>query len=94
MFLTPSGEVITEDLENIEFTDNQKSSLTKMFIEYCNETKVTEQGELAHLLLESDNGTLVLANLGDKFLTVITDGKEEIQMAHILRAITRVEEGL
>ena len=52
----------------------------------------TNQGKLLHVLLESEEGTLVLAETKNKILTISAAGTGEASSAQILRAISEIEE--
>ncbi|MBI1858507.1 MAG: hypothetical protein HYR97_05275 [Candidatus Melainabacteria bacterium] len=73
----------TDSLRNLQF-----------FNIIDNEVVKTNQGNICHVLLESENETIVLAKLENKLLTVYTEGTEATYYGQILRAITNFEEKL
>lgn len=90
MFISPAGKVITENVKNK--TSLKEGNMVGLFSHYNEEISKTNQGGLSHLLLESEDGTVVMANLENLLLTVITEGKGEDYTGQILRAVTKVEE--
>lgn len=93
MLLDSEGIVILEDwIQKPVLQESVPASLAQLFKIVNKEMNKTNQGKLLHILLESKNGTLALANLGSKVLTIYTKGTGEIHCGHILKAVS-IEEG-
>lgn len=95
--LNPKGKVLAECWAKgkrpiIQNEDN--SLLLQFFNNTNNEINKTEQENLFNVLLESDEGTMILTKLENKLLTVYTEGKGEIFTGQLLRTISSIEDSL
>ena len=92
LLLNKDGKVISENSTEKQLPAITHTSLLQIFTSVNEQINNTNQGSLCHILLESENGTLVLGSLEDKILTVYTKGTGEIYTGKILRAISKIEE--
>ncbi len=94
-FIDFSGKILVakQNDNQILLTNEHGNILAKSFSNADKEISKTNQGNLCNLLLESDDGTLVLAKTDDRLLGVLSKGKGEIYTANILRLVSEVEEG-
>ena len=97
VFLNPKAKVLAECWAKGKrpiIQNEQNISLLQFFNNTSNEIKRTGQENLFNILLESEEGTMVLTKLENKLLTVYTEGKGEIFTGKILRAVSNVEDSL
>lgn len=92
LLLNKEGKVISENYPEKQLPAITHASILQIFTSVNEQINNTNQGSLRHMLLESENGTLVLGNLEDKILTVYTKGTGEIYTGQILRALSKIEE--
>ena len=93
MFLSHNGAVIAESWkEKPVLHKNEHASISNKFNFFSKEINKTNQGEIYHILLESENGTLILANSENKILTVYSKGTGEANSGQILRTLIESEE--
>ena len=92
LLLNKDGKVISENSPEKQLPAITHPSLLQIFTSVNEQINNTNQGSLCHILLESENGTLVLGSLEDKILTVYTKGTGEIYTGQILRALSKIEE--
>ena len=92
LLLNKDGKIISENSPEKQLPAITHPSLLQIFTSVNEQINNTNQGSLCHLLLESENGTLVLGSLEDKILTVYTKGTGEIYTGQLLRALSKVEE--
>ena len=93
IFLKQNGTIIAENWK--EKSVLHKEDYTNLLNEFNflnKQINKTNQGSVYHILLESDNGTLVLANSEDKLLTVYSKGTGEANSGQILRTLIEAEE--
>lgn len=92
-FLNMNGDVLVENWIDKQVLHEQvDGSLAELFNSINKQTIKTNQGNLLHILLESENGTLALANIENKILTICTDGTGETFSGQILRTLSEIEE--
>ncbi len=95
VYLQYNGNVLSENWnEKSELfeSENVPQKITQLFNQFNKEINKTKQGSLLHILLESKNGTLVMANEEDKLLAIQTKGTGEVYMGQLLRKLSEVEE--
>ncbi len=93
MFLNHNGTVIAESWkEKPVLHKDEHASISNEFNFFSKEISKTNQGEIYHILLESENGTLILANSENKILTVYSKGTGEANSGQILRTLIKAEE--
>ena len=91
--LDNKGKVLVEEWNGSALNlDNIKLSILNLFKNFKNETNNTNQGQLNHLLLETDKGTLVLAAKGNKVLCIHSKGTGEVFSGQILRTLSELED--
>ena len=93
-YLSPTGAVLSENwnekLGSFE-SENIPQKISELFTQINNQVNKTKQGSLLHILLESKNGTLVIANSEDKLLAIQTKGTGEVYMGQLLRTLSEIE---
>ncbi|MBI3590254.1 MAG: hypothetical protein HY094_02610 [Candidatus Melainabacteria bacterium] len=92
MFLNLKGDVLVENWDRQISHEEIDSTIIQVFNTVNQETNETNQGSLLHILLESEDGTLALANIENKILTVYTNGTGELFSGQILRTLSEIEE--
>lgn len=93
MFLDMDGNVIFEDWVQKQVLQGPiTNSLTRLFELTGNEISKTSQSKLLHMLLESGDGTLLIALLQNQLLTVHTVGTGEAHTGSLLRKTSEIEE--
>jgi predicted regulator of Ras-like GTPase activity (Roadblock/LC7/MglB family) len=91
--LDDKGNVLVEEWNGNSFNlDNVKLAILHLFKKFKNETSNINQGQLNHLLLETDQGTLVLAAKGNKVLCIHSEGTGEVFSGQILRTLSELED--
>lgn len=90
IFLAQDGEAITHQIFN-DSTFNFNEALTSVFKILNLYINKTNQGNLSNLLLESDNGSVLIALVEGKFLALISNKYGEINTANMLRALSKIE---
>ena len=92
MFLSQEGKSIVENWGDKQILHKEvDNTIPQLFKSINNQINKTNQGNLCHLLLESENGILILAEEENKILTVYTEGTGELYSGQILRALTESE---
>lgn len=94
LFLNQNGNKIIENWQGGKqiLQDETDKKIAQLFNSVNSQINKTNQGSLYHLLLESQNGTLVMANLEKKILTLCTKGTGEAFSGQILRTLSEFEE--
>ncbi|GEM_PF-3122546 len=93
MFLDYSGNLLTRgETDKRVIQEDVCKAIAGLFSTINKNITSTNQGKLLHVLLESEEGTLVLAETKNKILTIGTAGTGEASSAQILRAISEIEE--
>ncbi len=93
LFLNPNGTIIAESWkEQPVLHKKQHSNIPLVFNSLCKQINKTNQGSNYHILLESENGTIVLESVENKILTVYSKGTGEANSGQILRALLESEE--
>ncbi len=92
LFLTKTGEVVTEEWNDINSKSISGQTIADVFNVYSTEISKTNQGGLNHLLLESKKGTIILVEYNNKILTILSEGTGEIYTGQILRTLSEIEE--
>ena len=95
MYLNQEGDVLAQNWTNkqvLQEVDN--TTIASLFNLVNKQVNNTNQGGLLNLLLESENGTLVLTGYQNenKILSVYTNGTGEVYSGQILRALSELEE--
>src|SRR3989338_3294916 len=88
-FLKKNANLIIEEWKEKQVL-HKKEDFTKAakVYRYLNDQVIkTNQGGIYHILLESEGGTTVIADMNDKLLTVYTEGTGEVYCGQILRAL-------
>ncbi len=95
MYLNYNGSILSEDwnekIESLE-SENIPQKISQLFTQFNKQINKTKQGSLLHILLESKNGTLVMANIEDKLLAIQTKGTGEVYMGQLLKKLSEFEE--
>ena len=92
MFVNKRGNTIAEHWTGKQILHKKvDSKIVQLFNSINSEINKTNQGNLCHLLLESENGTLVLAKQDNKTLTVHTEGVGELYAGQILMTLSEIE---
>lgn len=95
IYLSYSGNVLSEGWNERTGTSNAENISKKacqLFSHFNKQINKTKQGGLLHILLESKNGTLVMANEEDKLLVIQTKGTGEVYMGQLLRKLSELED--
>ncbi len=95
MYLSYSGNVLSEswnERTEASSTENISKKAGQLFSQFNKQINKTKQGGLLHILLESKNGTLVMANEEDKLLVIQTKGTGEVYMGQLLRKLSELED--
>src|SRR3989338_3866862 len=88
-FLKKNANLIIEEWKEKQVL-HKKEDFTKAakVYRYLNDQVIkTNQGGIYHILLESEGGTTVIADMNDKLLTVYTEGTGVVYCGRILRAL-------
>ena len=93
MYLNYNGNVLSENWnKKIELFENMPQKVCQLFNQFNKQINKTKQGGLLHILLESKNGTLVMANSDNKLLAVQSKGTGEVYMGQLLKQLSEFEE--
>ena len=93
MYLNYNGNVLSENWnEKSKLSGELTQKITQLFNQFNKQINKTKQGSLLHILLESKNGTLVMADAEDKLLAIQAKGTGEVYMGQLLRKLSEVEE--
>lgn len=93
-FINKNGELIVETWKEKPVLHKEvDKTISQVFNSLNNQINKTNQGSLSHILLESENGTMVLANIynDNKILTVSTTGTTPSDSGQILRVLSEIE---
>lgn len=92
IFLNKRGDVITENWKGKPALHKEADkTIASLFNSINSQISKTNQGALSHILLESENGTLVLADINENILTISTSGTSEADSGQILRVLSEIE---
>ena len=92
MFINKNGTQIIENWKGKPVLHKEvDKTLLGLFNSINSELNKTNQGSLSHILLESENGTLVLAEIDNKILTVNTSGTTPSDSGQILKVLSEIE---
>ena len=93
VFISYNGKLIIENwLKKQVLQKNDINKIAKLYSSINNEVKNTNQGDMLHLLLESEDGILAFADMENKILSLHTSGTGEFSSGQILRALSEIEE--
>lgn len=93
MFLDYSGNLLVKgETDKRVIQEDSCKVIGNLFSTINKNIASTNQGKLLHVLLESEDGILALAESKSKILTMSTEGTGEGLSAQILRALSDVEE--
>jgi len=92
MFLDYSGNLLVRgETDKRVIQEDSCKVIGNLFSTINKNIASTNQGKLLHVLLESEDGTLALAELKSKMLVMSTEGTGEGSSAQILRALSDLE---
>jgi len=92
-FTNNLGDIVTEHWNNKQVLHKEETLAIPALVKLVNnQFSKTNQGIMLHMLLESENGTLALAEFENKILTIHTNGTGEAFSGQILRALSEIEE--
>ncbi len=93
MYLNYNGNVLSEDWnEEVKLPDKTSKEISQFFNQTNKQINKTKQGALLHILLESKNGSLVVANHDDKLFAIQSKGTGEIYLGQLLRKLAELTE--
>lgn len=93
MYLDLKGNLISENWKKKQVLHEEiYNSLSQLFNSVNKQVNNTNQGNLLHILLESENGMLVLAGLDNKIITVCSSGTCSSDSGQILRSLSEITE--
>lgn len=93
MFVNKAGGAILQEWKSgIQVSEDITSSICQAFKSLSKSLNRTNQGDLNNLLLETDNGILVLSQNEGKILAIQTEGTGEIFSGQILRTLSELED--
>lgn len=93
-FINKNGKLIIETWKEKPVLHKEvDKTISQVFNSLNNQINKTNQGSLSHILLESENGTMVLADIynDNKILTVSTTGTTPSDSGQILRVLSEIE---
>lgn len=91
-YIDRSGSVLTEEWLNEDSLGTSPEVLTQLATDLNQRINETNQGNLLHVLLESKDGIIVIANLEDKILAVKSRETNERYIGQLLTSISETEE--
>ena len=92
LYANLNGNLILDNVkENHQFPTDVSKDLSQLFNNTNKQISKTKQGNLLHILLESSNGTLILANTDDMLLAVKSNATKETDIGQHLKEITELE---
>ncbi len=92
-FTNESGDIVAEYWNNKQVLHKEETlAISNLAKSVTNQFSKTNQGIMLHMLLESENGTLALAEFENKILTIHTNGTGETFSGQILRTLSEIEE--
>ena len=89
-YITSSGQLLPKKSDKLP--DNEGQNIVNLFNQSASIIRKTNQGNLLDLLLESENGILLIVNQDGQFLTVKSSGTSENHIGQLLKTLSEVEE--
>lgn len=94
IFLSYHGNVLSQNWnsEEVKLSENANKEISLLFNQANKQINKTKQGSLLHILLESEKGSLIVADSSEKLLAVQSKGTGEVYLGQLLRKLSELEE--